>query len=281
MVGHISDLTLDQRRELLALLTQERADLQTDEDVLAELSEALRRRLSLSAGTDLAEGFRRRMIRTAEELGGDRTPGHYDFRSDRAIAEEVLTQVGLQAKVLSTSDAEDAFMRDFAKTFLTMSQDKRAAWLREAALAASAAEPGEAAARRAADAARQKSSANKTAARIAKDVAISVNAYRIARDAVAGAPKAAALGTRAPTLGAAAAPLGLVAGGVVAFAIRQRRRAVQQKARDAAVQVRRERQATQAVVTTCAYVLAALDANSAAAPDRSSARRAASTSRDR
>src|SRR5262245_50441135 len=142
MVGHISDLTLDQRRELLALLTQGRADLQTDEDVLAELSEALRRQLSLSAGTDLAEGFRRRMIRTAEELGGDRSPGHYDFRSDRAVAKEILTQVRRQAK-----DADDAFMTDFAKTFRTMSQDKRAAWLREAALAASAAEPGEAAAR--------------------------------------------------------------------------------------------------------------------------------------
>ena len=34
------------------------------------------------------------MIRIAEELGGDHAPGHYDFRSDRAIAEEVLKQVG-------------------------------------------------------------------------------------------------------------------------------------------------------------------------------------------
>jgi hypothetical protein len=78
----------------------------------------------------------------------------------------------------------------------------------------------------------------------------------------AATPKAtAALGTRARTLGAAAASLGLVAGGAVAFAIRQRRKAAEQNDRDAAVHVRRERQATQAVVTTCAYVLAVLDAN--------------------
>ena len=66
-------------------------------------------------------------------------------------------------------------------------------------------------------------------------------------------------GRRHRPLAAAAAPLGLVAGGAVAFAIRRRRRAAQQ-ARDADVQVRRERQATQAVVTTCAYILAAVDA---------------------
>jgi hypothetical protein len=262
MVGHVLDLAPDQRRELLALLTQERADLQTDDDVLAELSETLRRQLSLSAATDLAEGFRRRMIRIAEELGDHRSPGHYDFRSDRVIAEEVLTLVGEQAEVLS-SDAGCAFKVDFAKAFRTMSQDRRAAWLREAALARSAAESGEADAQRAADAARRKSSANETAAHIAADVWVVEAIYRAARGAVAaGATKAApTVGLRAPRLAAAAAPLGLVAGGAVAFAIRQRRRAAQQKARDAAadVQVRRERQATQAVVTTCAYVLAAVD----------------------
>jgi len=264
MVGHVLDLAPGQRRELLTLLTRERADLQTDDEILAELSEALRRQLSLSAATDLAEGFRRRMIRIAEELGGDHAPGHYDFRSDRAIAEEVLTQVGRQAEVLSASDADGDFMLDFAKTFRTMSQDRRAAWLREAALAASAAESGEADAQRAADAARTKSSADGTAARIAADVAATRAAYSAARDAVAaGAPLAApAVGVRAATLATAAGPLGLVAGGAVAFAIRRRRRAAQQ-ARDAAadVQVRRERHATQAVVTTCAYVLAAVDAN--------------------
>lgn len=253
----------DQRRELLALLTQERADLQTDDEVLAELSEALRRQLSLGAAMDLVEGFRRRMIRIAEELGGDHAPGHYDFRSDRAIAEEVLAQVGRQAEVLSTSDADGDFMVDFAKIFRTMSQDRRAAWLREAALAASAAESGEADAQRAADAARRKSSADGTAARIAADVAVASVAYNAARDAVAaGAPFAArAVGMRPATLAAAAGPLGLVAGGAVAFAIRRKRR-VEQKTRNAAadVQVRRERQATQAVVTTCAYMLAALDA---------------------
>jgi hypothetical protein len=65
---------------------------------------------------------------------------------------------------------------------------------------------------------------------------------------------------RPATLAVAAGPLGLVAGGAVAFAIRGRPRA-EQKARDAAadVQVRRERQATQAVGTTCAYMLAAVD----------------------
>lgn len=264
MVGHILDLAPDQRRELLGLLTQERADLQTDDEVLAELSEALRRQLSLSAATDLAEGFRRRMIRIAEELGGDHAPGHYDFRSDRAIAEEVLTQVGRQAEALSASDADGDFMRDFAKTFRTMSQDRRAAWLREAALAASAAESGEADTQRAADAARTKSSADGTAARIAADVAATRAAYSAARDAVAaGAPLAApAVGVRAATLAKAAGPLGLVAGGAVAFAIRRRRRAAQQaRDADADVQVRRERQATQAVVTTCAYVLAAVHAN--------------------
>jgi hypothetical protein len=82
MIGYILDLAPDQRRELLALLTQERADLQTDDEVLAELSETLRRQLSLSAATDLAEGFRRRMIRITEELGDEHDPGHYDFRSD-------------------------------------------------------------------------------------------------------------------------------------------------------------------------------------------------------
>src|SRR3954465_9230216 len=111
MIGHVLDLDPNQRRELLGLLTQERTDLQTDEEVLAELSEALRRQLSLSAATDLAEGFRRRMIRVAEELGGAHAPGHYDFWTDRAIAEEVLTQVDLQAEVLS-SDADGAFMVD-------------------------------------------------------------------------------------------------------------------------------------------------------------------------
>ena len=70
MVGHVLDLTPLQRRELLALLTHERADLQTDDEVLVELSEALRRQLSLSAATDLAEGFRRRMIRIASRTAG-------------------------------------------------------------------------------------------------------------------------------------------------------------------------------------------------------------------
>lgn len=258
MVGHVSDLAPYQQRELLALLTQERTDLQTDEEVLPELSETLRRQLSLGAATDLAEGFRRRMIRIAEELGGDHAPGYYDFRSDRAIATDVLEQVRLKAKALS-SDADGDFMVDFAKTFRTMSQDRRAAWLREAALAANAAEPDEAATQHAADAAKQKSSAEETAVRIATDVAGIV--YGAARKKVAARASSTApdVGVLPPTL--AAAPLGLVAGGAVAFAIRQRRRAAQQKARDAAadVQVRRERQATQAVVTTCAYVLAAVE----------------------
>ena len=241
MVGHVLDLAPGERRELLALLTQGRADLQTDDDVLAELSEALRRQLSLGAATDLAEGFRRRMIRIAEELGGeDHSPGHYDFLSDRTIAEEVLKQVRLRAKALS-SGADGDFMADFTKSFQTMSRDRRATWLREAALAASADEP-DAAARHAAEAAKEKASAQDTAARIATDVANI--AYRAVRK------KGAA---RAPST--APAVLGLVAGGAVAFAIRDRRKAL-----DAAVQVRRERQATQAVVTTCAYVLTALDA---------------------
>jgi hypothetical protein len=244
MVGHVLELTPRERRELLTLLTQERADLQTDDEVLAELSETLRRQLTLGAATDLAEGFRRRMIRIAEELeGADHSPGHYDFVSDRKIAEEVLKQVRLRAKALS-SGADGDFMADFTKSFKTMSQDRRATWLREAALAASAAEPDDAAARHAAEAAKQKSSAEDTAARIATDVAdIADIAYRAVRK------KGTA---RAPST--APAVLGLVAGGAVAFAIRAR------KARDEAVQVRRERQATQAVVTTCAYVLTALDA---------------------
>jgi hypothetical protein len=242
MVGHVSELAPHEQRELLALLTQERTDLHTDEEVLAELSETLRRQLSLGAATDLAEGFRRRMIRVAEELGGDHAPGYYDFLSDRAVATEVLEQVRLKAKALS-SDADGDFMVDFAKTFRTMSQDRRAAWLREAALAANAAKPDEAATQHAADAAKQKSSAEETAVRVATDVAGIV--YGAARKKVPAR---------------AAAPLGLVAGGAVAFAIRQRRRAAQQNARDAAdVQVRRERQATQAVVTTCAYILAAVE----------------------
>ena len=263
MVGHILDLAPRERRELLTLLTQERADLQTDDEVLAELSETLRRQLSLSAATDLTEGFRRRMIRVAEELGDDaHPPGYYDFRSDRAIAEVLLEQVGMQAKRLSKSAGSD-FMADFAKTFRTMSQDRRAAWLRDAAVAASTADTGQADAQRANAAALRKSSADGTAESIAINVADFDMAYRIAREAIAaGAKRAApAVGARsAAALQAAAAPLGLVAGGAVAFAIRQRKVA-KQKARDPSdVQVRRERQATQAVVITCAYMLAATDA---------------------
>lgn len=256
MVGHVRDLAPDQRRELLALLTQERTDLQTDDEVLAELSETLRRQLSLGAATDLAEGFRRRMIRIAEELGAAHAPDYYDFRSDRAIAKELLEQVGLQAEALSKSDVDSDFMVDFTKTFRTMSQDRRAAWLREAAVAASTAETGAADAQRAADAARRKSSADKTA------WAVFDMTYRAAREAIAAGAKKAAptVGVRPAVLAKAAAPLGLVAAGAVAYTIRERKLA-QQKTPDAeTVQVRRERQATQAVVTTCAYILAAVEA---------------------
>src|SRR3954471_20759745 len=98
MIGHIRDLAPGQQRELLALLTQESVDLQTDDEVLAELADTLRRQLSLSAATDLAEGFRRRMIRIAEQLREeDVDPGYYDFRSDRKIAEEILMLVDQQA----------------------------------------------------------------------------------------------------------------------------------------------------------------------------------------
>src|SRR4051812_36992295 len=108
MVGHISDLAPYQQRELLSLLTQESTDLQTDEEIVAELSETLRRQLSLGAATDLAEGFRRRMIRIAEELGPEPHPnGYYDFRSDRAIAEEILERVRLQATALSSGTNGD------------------------------------------------------------------------------------------------------------------------------------------------------------------------------
>jgi hypothetical protein len=166
MIGHIRDLAPEQPCELLALLTQEPADLQANDELLVELSETLRRQLSLSAATDLAEGCRRRMIRVADELRGEaRDPGYYDFWSDRAIAKEVLILVDQQAAVLSTSDADAAFMVDFTKTFRTMSQDRRAAWLRRAALAASAAAPGEGDAQRAAEAAKRKSSAEETAQR--------------------------------------------------------------------------------------------------------------------
>jgi hypothetical protein len=128
-----------------------------------------------------------------------------------------------------------------------MSQERRATWLREAALAANAAEPEEAAARHAAEAAKQKASAEDTAARIAKDAAKAASRAVIAKGV-----------SRIPS--PAPAVLGLVAGGAVAFAIRDRR-----MARDKAVQVRRERQATQAVVTTCAYILTALEADESSA----------------
>ena len=254
MVAHVLDLAPHERRELLTLLTQERADLQTDDEVLAELSETLRRQLSISAATDLAEGFRRRMIRIAEELGADRPPGYYDFWSDRAIAEDVLEHVGRQVETLSKSDGDDAFMLDFAKTFRTMSQDRRAAWLREAAMAASTAETGEANAQRAADAALRKTSADQTAWEVF-DLT-----YRGAREAIAAGAKKAAptVGVRPTVLAAAAAPLGLVAAGAVAFVIRERKLAKHKGGDD--VNVRRERQATQAVVTTCAYILAAVEA---------------------
>jgi hypothetical protein len=198
------------------------------------------------------------MIRIAEELGGGHAPGYYDFRSDRAIATEILKQVSLHANALS-SDPKGDLMVDFARTFQTMSHDRRAAWLRAAALAANAAEPDETKTQRAADAAKQKTSAKDTAARIAIDVAA----------IVFGATRAARASSAAPSVGGpppqlagaprAAAPLGLVAGGAIAYAIRHKRRAAQQKADEKNVQVRRERQATQAVVTTCAYVLAAME----------------------
>jgi hypothetical protein len=256
MVGHVQALDQDERRELLALLTQQRKDeLLTDEEVLAELSETLRRQLSLSAATDLAEGFRRRMIRIAEELGEPHAPGYYDFRSDREIAEYLLEQVGLQAEELSKSDLKSDFMVDFAKTFQTMSQDSRAAWLRKAAVAASTAQTGQADAQQAADAARWKSRADQTAQGIAAAMAVF---YEPTRAAVAAGAKRAAptAGFPPAALAAAAATLGLIAGGAVAHAIRKRRDPKQ----EAAVQVRRERQATQAVVTTCAYILATVDA---------------------
>lgn len=250
MVGHILDLAAHERRELLGLLTQERADVQTDDEVLADLSETLRRQLGLSEKTDLADGFRRRMIRIAEELEGQkRSPGHDDFRSDRAIAQEVLSHVQARAQVLSAG-REPAFSEDFAKSFKTMSRDRRAAWLREAALAASANDPHEAAARRAAEAAKQKVNPDDTAARIANDVAEMAARALVDKGA-----------SSIPVAGPAV--LGLVAGGAVAFAIRNRRKARGAAAEDRrerqTTQVRRERQATQAVVTTCAYVLAALE----------------------
>src|SRR4051812_18445682 len=120
MVGHVGDLAPRERRELLTLLTQERADLQTDKEVLAELSDALRRQLGLRAGTDLAEGFRRRMIRIVEEFEEeDHDAGRYDFVSDRAIADQVLKHVSLQAEALA-SGADGNFMADFTKSFKTM-----------------------------------------------------------------------------------------------------------------------------------------------------------------
>jgi hypothetical protein len=258
MVGYVADLAPYQQRELLTLLTQESTELQTDEEILAGLSETLRRQLSLGAATDLAEGFRRRMIRVAEELGPEPHPdGYYDFRSDRVIAKEIVEQVRLQANALS-SNAEGEFMVDFTKSFKTMSQDRRAAWLRKAALAASAAEPDAVATQHAAEAAKKKSSAHDTALSIAEDVAGIV--YIAARKKAAARASSAASAVDAPPPKLAAAPLGLVAGGAVAYMIRQRRRAARQKAdEDDMVQVRRERQATQAVVTTCAYVLAAVE----------------------
>jgi hypothetical protein len=250
MVGHVLELAASERRELLSLLTQERADLQTDDEVLAELSETLRRQLSLGAATDLAEGFRRRMIRVAEELrtpvalgGEDRGPGHYDFLTDRAIAEDILKMVKLRAQALSSGGDGD-FMADFAKSFTTMSLERRATWLREAALAASATKSEEAAARHAAEAAKHKASAESTAERIAHDVA------DLTHDVMRKKGAGGAVST-------GAAVLGLVAGGAVAYAIRDRRQARKNAAK--VVQVRRERQATQSVVTTCAFVIAALD----------------------
>lgn len=266
MIGHVEKLSQDQRRELLALLTQERADRHTDDELLTELSDALRRQLSLSETTDLTEGFRRRMIRVTDELGEDHAPSYYDFRSDLSIAKELLTHVSQKVNELSATGGDD-FKSDFAKSFKTMSQDKRANWLHEAALAADAVRSSETDAP--VSSAKQKSSGEATAAQIVEDVAFFSIAYSVARDAAVRNALAVARSTgfRTKDLVAAAGPLGLVAGGAVAFAIRragkkqsdavQVRRAAQ-KQRDA-VQVRRERQATQAVVTTCVYILGAID----------------------
>lgn len=283
MIAHVTQLTPEQRKDLLSLLTQEPVDVEDDGEVTAELRDTLRRQLSIKDTTDLAEGFRRRMVKTAEQLGGERPAGHYDFMSDREVAGELIAEVSRHAKALADLEAEDELLIEFAKTFRTMPQARRATWLRRAALAASEALEGNGDPHRAAEAAKSQDSATRTASQIARDVAPSAAAGAAAVGAVAaGGAAAAASGAAGGAMAAssvvaaggaaaglsalatAAGPIGLLAGGTVAYAIRRRRQregarsAAKAKALDERgdVQVRRDRQATQAVVTVCAYLLA-------------------------
>jgi hypothetical protein len=273
MISYIADITPEQRHELLTLLTQEPQPVLSDDQVLADLADTLRTQLNLTPSTDLAEGFRRRMIKTTEDLRGAQPPGYYDFKSDRAIASELVAEVSVQAQTLAGSEADDEFLAEFAKTFRTMPQSRRARFLSEAALAAGTAAGGKADPDRAAVATRAKSSSMDTAVQLAHDVAVTSAAARAAMKAsgaAAAGSRAAVSGIRAAgglsSLATAAAPIGLLAGGTVAYAIRKRRQkeraqhasAASRAAEVSDVQVRRDRQATQAVVTTCAYLLAVL-----------------------
>ena len=244
-----------------------------DEQVFADLADVLRTQPNLTPATDLAEGFRRRMIKTTEDLRGEQPPGHYDFKGDREIAAELITEVGAQARTLARNDTDGEFLAEFAKTFRTMPQARRARFLSEAALAASAAAGGQSDPDRAAEATKANRSPTDTAAQLARDVAVTgaaAGASAAAGGAAAAGPLAAASGLGAAgalgALAVAAAPIGLLAGGSVAYVIRKRRQKEREQQATAArrqgetsdVQVRRDRQATQAVVTTCAYLLAVL-----------------------
>lgn len=274
MISHVASLEIEQRRELLSVLTRESVDHVPDDALLPELAETLRRQLSIQRSVDLAEGFRRRMIRTAQDLGGERPDGYYDFRSDRDIAIELIAAVSARAQELTVDDGE--FLTEFSKTFRTISQATRAKWLHDAALAATAVD-GKGDQVRAAEAATLRDSPADTAAQIARDVAVTsavttaaVRAAGRAGTSAAGAAAAGSVATGAlGALAVAAGPIGLVAGGVAAYALRKKRTndrarsATSTTSGPAAAQVRRDRQATQAVVTTCAYLVAIPEAPAA------------------
>jgi hypothetical protein len=267
VIAHIGRLDEEQKEELLFALTQ--VPTPTGADRNDRIKETLKRQLSLTGkDVDLAEGFRRRLVQVASLLEGHAVD-EYAFEADRDIAIRVLEAVTTQAADIA--GGRRAGIDEFAKTFRTMNRDQRLQWVGLAALAAQ----GKQVALSGQDVARP----DATASRLATDVATAGAALTGAAGAGAAAGAAAnaaagVAGVNAALAGGAglagvaalaplAGPIGLLAGGTLAYATLRKRKkeAVRANAdaKRAAVenaQLRRQRQWTQAVVTTCAFLLA-------------------------
>jgi hypothetical protein len=269
----IRDLSTEQKNELLNLLSPRRTRRElTGKEATEELTAHLRRVLGLSDKVDLVQGFRRRMIETMIEFGGDQSPTDYDLRSDRDIAEELLDKVVEEAASLSDmAGTTRVDFDEFAKGFKTMSQADRADWLYSAALAASQAKTeagtGGDDEQTVREAERLKTSHDKTAARLVEDVAAAgfvttavaqgaaAAASQVARPAVA---RAVGLRTQgeARALSTLAGPIGVVAGGVFLYRLRKARRAGETAQVRGEARKERLSPVFQAVVTTSVYLLA-------------------------